>query len=195
MADVIKQAGFAAQPNAFPSATIEAEVAEFAPGEPAINVPSGASATWNTIYQAAADGQFIAAPYHDVKITDPAKLAAMTAAYQAVLGGARLTRDVRDVFLDSGLADMGFAAQSEIRMDGRALLVQQCQQCHNARLDPTLTRDKFLVDKLDQMSRDEKDTAIARIRMSVDTRFTMPPPLFRTVSQAQRDAMISELAK
>src|SRR5262249_14371319 len=101
--------------------------------------------------------------------------------------------DIRDVFLTDGLADMGFAPADD--MDGRALLAQQCQQCHNANLDPTITRDAFLVDKLDQMSRDEKDKAIDRLQTSLDTRLTMPPPLFRTLTRAQRDAMIAELQK
>ena len=81
------------------------------------------------------------------------------------------------------------------RLDGRALLAQQCQQCHNSRLDPTITRERFLVDQLDQMSRDEKDLAIARIQTSLDTRLTMPPPLFRLPSDADRAVMIAELRK
>ena len=58
-----------------------------------------------------------------------------------------------------------------------------------------ITRDKFLVDQLDQMSRDEKDLAIERIQTALDTRLTMPPPLFRTLSERDRKAMIAELKK
>ena len=54
MAKFIAAAGFANQPNAFHSAAIEAEVAASAPEQPAINVPSGWSETWKTIYDAAA---------------------------------------------------------------------------------------------------------------------------------------------
>ena len=50
----------------FPSAKVEAEVAQIAPAQPAINVPMGWSQTWYDVYQAAATGQAIAAPYHDV---------------------------------------------------------------------------------------------------------------------------------
>ena len=60
-------------------------------------------------------------------------------------------------------------------------------------LGSTLTRERFLVDELDQMSRAEKDLAIARIQTSTDTRLTMPPPLFRLPSDAQRAAMIAVL--
>jgi hypothetical protein len=193
MAAVITAAGFGVQPNAFHSAAIEAEVVQSAPKQPRVNVPSGTSATWQAAYDAATAGQFIAAPYHDVKVTDPSKLAFMTEQYVKCLDGTPLTEDIRDVFLDSGLADMGFAGREG--MDGRALLVQQCQQCHNARLDPTITRDRFLVDQLDQMSRTEKDLAIERLMMPTTTRLTMPPPLFRTVTPYERELMITELRK
>ncbi|HEY1549858.1 MAG TPA: hypothetical protein VGG28_18645 [Kofleriaceae bacterium] len=192
MAAFITAAGFGQQPNAFPSAAIEQEVASAAPLQPAINVPMGASASWTTIYQAAASGAAITAPYHDVKVTDPDRLAAMTAEYTACrTGGPPLADDIRDVLLEDGLADMGFAPPAGA--DGKTMLVQQCEQCHNSRLDPTLTRDRFVVDQLDQMSRAEKDLAIARIQTSTDTRLTMPPPLFRLPSDAQRAAMIAAL--
>jgi hypothetical protein len=191
MAAFITAAGFGNQPNMFHSQMIEAEVAQSAPGQPAINVPMGGSSTWNGIYGAATTGRYIAAPYHDVKVTDPQKLADMTAAYQNVLHGGLLSVDIRDVFYDDGLPDMGFAPQPT--WDGRALLVQQCEQCHHSDLDPTITREHFLVDKLDQMSREEKDVAIARLQTSIETRLTMPPPLFRTVTGEQRQLMIEAL--
>ncbi len=191
MAAVITAAGFGDQPNAFDSPAIEAEVIASAPGQPTVNVPMGASATWQATFAAATAGTFIAAPYHDVKISDPAKLAHMTKAYQAYQAGGTLSDDIRDVFFDDGLVEMGFAPSADL--DGRALLVQQCQQCHNARLDPTLSRDNFLVDQLDQMSRAEKDLAITRIQMSTDTSLTMPPPLFRTLGDRERQLMITEL--
>ncbi|HEX4416517.1 MAG TPA: hypothetical protein VH165_01400 [Kofleriaceae bacterium] len=195
MAQFITAAGFADQPNMFHSAAIEAEVTASAPGQPVVNVPAGASATWQTSYNAAVAGSFIAAPYHDVKVTDPDKLAHMTDVYSRFRTGAapQLTEDIRDVFLDSAMTEMGFAPESQ--MDGHAMLVQQCQQCHHARLDPTLSREQFLVDQLDRMSRAEKDLAIDRITTPTDTRLTMPPPLYRTLTPEQRASIIAELRK
>jgi mono/diheme cytochrome c family protein len=117
----------------------------------------------------------------------------MTDAYVGFRNGAPLAEDIREVFLDAAMTELGFAPAPA--MDGRALLAQQCQQCHNARLDPTIGRDLFLVDRLDQMSRAEKDVAIQRIEMRLDTRLTMPPPLFRTLTPAQRALMIEALRK
>ncbi|MCE9575642.1 MAG: hypothetical protein K8W52_21000 [Deltaproteobacteria bacterium] len=192
MATMIAQAGFATQPNAFDSAAIEAEVKASASAQPVNNVPRGDSPTWRAAYDAAMAGQFIAAPYHDVKITDPRKLATMSAAYRDWMSGARTSLpDIRDVFLDSGLVDMGFAPSPGA--DGKRLLVEMCQQCHNANLDPTITRDKFLVDRLDQMSREEKDLAIERLAPALTTRLRMPPTLFKSVTPEERQKMIDTL--
>jgi hypothetical protein len=193
MAAFIKAAGFGDQPNAFPSDQIEREVTASAPKQPWNDVPIGWSPTWQGAFADATAGKYIPMPYHDVKITDPDKLAHMTEVYQRHLGGEPLTEDIRDVFLDAGLPEMGFAPLPA--MTGRQLLVQQCQECHNTRLDPTISRDKFLVDALDQMPRAEKDLAIERINTSVDTRLTMPPPLFRTLGDRERQLMIEELQK
>jgi hypothetical protein len=70
-----------------------------------------------------------------------------------------------------------------------------CQQCHHSLLDLTISRERFLVDQLDQMTREEKDLAIQRLQLPDDNRLAMPPVLFRTISDAERQLMINELMK
>jgi hypothetical protein len=194
MAQFIKQAGFGNQPNAFPSAEIEAELKASAPGQPMVNVPKGKSAVWQGIYDSAVAGNFIATPYHDVKLTDPNKLSVASSAYQDYLAGRVSTiPDIRDVMLDDALRDLGFAPKPGI--DGHTMLQQMCQECHNANLDPGVTRDHFLVDKLDQMTREEKTLAIQRLMLPESTRLIMPPTLYRTITDDERTAMIKELQK
>ncbi|MDB4998753.1 MAG: hypothetical protein JWM74_6185 [Myxococcaceae bacterium] len=193
-AQMVTLAGFGKQPNAFNSAAIEAEVQRAAPAQPARNNPPGKSATWQASYEAAIRGNFIAAPYHDVKITDPTKLAAMTHAYQSWMAGSLPSLpNIGDVFLDTGLRDMGFAAKANL--NGRALLIQLCQQCHNPNLDQTLSRALFDTVNLDKMTRAEKDLAIERILLPDDTRLKMPPVLFRSFTTHERDLMVAELKK
>jgi hypothetical protein len=118
----------------------------------------------------------------------------MTSAYtQWRAGSGAPLPDVRDVFLDDGLRDMGFAPRADL--DGRGLLVQMCQQCHNANLDMTVTRERFLVDLLDTMTRDEKDIAIERLGLPATDHLRMPPLLFRTITEAERQSMIDELRR
>jgi hypothetical protein len=193
-AKMVTQAGFGDQPNAFDSQTIENELKASAPMQPAVNVPLGASATWARTFMGGATGRFIAAPYHDVKVTDPVKLATATQAYQDWLAGRRSDLpDLRDIFLDEGLRDMSFAARANA--DGAELVVQLCQQCHHSSLDLTITRENFLVDKLSSMSRAEKDLAIDRLMLPDNDRLKMPPVLFRTMTDDERDAMIAALKK
>jgi hypothetical protein len=194
MAKMIQQVGFGDQPNVFESALIEEEVTKSAPMQPAVNTTMGNSPTWEKIYQKAIAGQFIATPYHDVKITDPDKLAAMSQAFRDWVAGTRSDLpDIREVFLDAGLRDMGFAPRDGD--DGKSLLVQMCQQCHHSNLDLTISREKFLVDKLGEMSREEKDLAIERLLTPPESRLSMPPVLFRTITDAERKLMIAELKK
>ncbi len=192
LAALVTQAGFAEQPNEFPSAQIEQEVKASAPAQPAVNATPGVSPTWEKLYANVVAGNFIASPYHDVKITDSAKLASMTSAYRLWLGDSSTTLpDIRDVFLDEGLRDMGFAPTAGAT--GRQLLQQMCQQCHNSNLDRTISRENFLVDELDQMSRSEKDLAITRLGLPSTTRLRMPPMLYRTITEEERQLMIDEL--
>ena len=109
-------------------------------------MPPGTSATWSALYANSMAGLDIPVPYHDIKVTDPTKLATMTSAYQAFLGGtmpASQLPDIRDVFLDAALSDLTF--QPAAGLDGNGILVQICQQCHNSKLDQTETRERFRV--------------------------------------------------
>ena len=156
-------------------------------------MPPGWSATWQAIYQRRRAGQFIAAPYHDVKVTDPDKLAQMTDGVRRVAAAARRSTARHPRRVPRRRRCATWASRRAPSSTAARCSSQQCQQCHNARLDPTITRDKFLVDQLDQMTRAEKDLAIERLQTPLDTRLTMPPPLFRTPTDAERQLMIDEL--
>jgi hypothetical protein len=49
--------------------------------QPMDNRIPGSSPTWQEAYERSKRGEFIPVPYHDVKVTDPDKLARMTEAY------------------------------------------------------------------------------------------------------------------
>jgi len=189
------------QPNEYVSSIIEDEViasaAERGGSQPDDNSVPGESPTWRAIYEQARSGEAISVPYHDVKVTDPAKLAAMTAAYVDYREG-RLPReelpDIRDVFPDDEelRARMGFA--TEPGMSGEEILLQACGQCHNDRLDQTLSRARFNVD-LSTMSREEKDRAIARVQLPLDHSGVMPPALLRHLSDDAKQTLVDFLSR
>jgi hypothetical protein len=189
------------QPNEYVSVVIEKEViasaAERGGAQPDDNSVPGESATWRDLYDAAKRGDAIAVPYHDVKVTDKDKLAAMTAAYRDYREG-RLAReelpDITDVFPDDEelLARMGFA--TEPGMDGQEVLLQACGQCHNDRLDQTLSRARFNVD-LSKMSREQKDRAISRVMLPLDHGGVMPPAAFRHLSDEAKAQLVELLER
>lgn len=147
---LVRDNGFGTQPNEFPTRTIESEI------------QSGISPTWQKLYDQFVAGTVIAPPFHDVKVSDPAKLALLTDAYQSFLDGtlpAGELPDIRDIFPDTALRDMGFMVKDGL--SGSEIITQACTQCHNAKLPQDITRARFDVD-LSKMSRTEKDIAIER---------------------------------
>jgi hypothetical protein len=194
--DVVRDHGFGAQPNEFRTGTIEDEVRRSAPAQPATNDPPGTSAAWSTLFEASVRGEVIAPPYHDVKVTDPQKLAVKTKAYQEFRAGtlpASALPDLRDVFLAKALVGLSFVPKPGL--DGKGLLTQTCTACHNPKLDQTLTRAKFDVVKLSEMSREEKDKAIERVRLPPTHPLHMPPDRFRTLSAEEVARVVDELGK
>ncbi|MDH5257499.1 MAG: cytochrome c [Gammaproteobacteria bacterium] len=202
--NLVRNNGFGNQPNVFNSRRILNQVNN-TPGQPANNDTPGVSARWQAIYNNTVLGQAIAVPYHDIKVTDSAKLASLTASYQAVVNGTLAVSDlpdIRDVFLDAGLRDMGFKVMAGL--DGQQIITQACTQCHNSNLDQTITRARFNVD-LSRMSdtqggvltgtaRDvEIGLAIARLNLPPEDVRKMPPELFKTLDRAEIDAATSYL--
>ena len=189
--------GFINQPNEMQTKTIMTEVLASSSAQPASNVPPGVSTTWKSQYAKSEAGQVIPVPYHDFKVTDPAKLATATAAYQAFLSGAQPPSqlpDIRDTFLDSALSDLSFHAAPGL--DGAGLLAQMCQQCHNSQLDQSTSRARFNVQTLaTAMSAAEKNEAIRRIKLPATDCDHMPPSRFRDLNAQEILLVEQELMK
>lgn len=190
---------FGVQGQEFDGITIEAEVKESARArggnQPADNRVKGQSETWRSLYERAQRGEAITVPYHDVKVTDADKLAAMTRAYAAYRAGElprRSLPDIRDVYPDDPerLAHMG--VQTEPGLSGEQVLVEACSLCHNERLDQSLSRARFRAD-LVGMDRQAKDLAMERLMLPQDDPRVMPPARLRTLTPEARDRAIEAL--
>jgi hypothetical protein len=179
---LVENQGFQAQPNEFTTSKI---------------LDLGVTATWTGLYNNSMMSKDIPPPYHENRITDPAKLAMATTAYKTAMGGSMLTMDIRDVFMDSAMQDMSFRPATSLVTagDGNGIMVQICQQCHNSSLDQTQTRAKFDVTKLSTMSREEKDKAILRLTLDPSAFRRMPPPRFRGLSPDEVNLVTQELMK
>jgi hypothetical protein len=192
--DFVKGQGFDQQPNTFDSKTIEAEVTQASLLQPEVNTPRGTSSTWQDLYDKAANGQFIPAPYHDVKVTDPNKLEFVTEGYKKFIAGqAQTMPDIRRVFLDDALEDLSFFMRQGA--SGKDVLLQSCAQCHNGRLDQSISRAHFDATALDSMSAAEKKEAIRRMNLPSADREHMPPNLLRALPDDALAAASAELNK
>jgi len=194
--DFVVGQGFQQQPNAFDSQRIENEVRSSSRAQPDINTPRGSSSTWQSLYDRSLAGEFIPVPYHDVKVTGPDELQFATDAYRAFLAGtmpkAELP-DVRRVLLEEALEELVFRPKKGAT--GREVLVSTCAQCHNPRLDQSISRAGFDVTKLDSMPRAMKDKAISRMTLPAKDKGHMPPALCRTLPDDALKAALEELAR
>jgi hypothetical protein len=184
MMQLLENNGFSRQPNAFDTSTIDDELAT-----------SGTSPTWNRIYGKALAGLEIPVPYYG-NPADRTKLQAMIEAYRQTMDGTlppAQMPDVSDTMMDSALSDLSIRPKPGL--DGRGILVQMCQMCHNSRLDQTLSRARFNVQQLDQLPRIEKDLAIWRLQLPPADKHAMPPVRFHELSAAERQLAIDELRK
>jgi len=180
---IVENNGFKQQPNVFDTTTINNEMV------------NGSSPTWSAMYAKSVAGTEIPVPYFAVP-QDTAKISSMIQAYKDTISGT-LARDqmpdIRDTLLDSALADMSIRPKAGL--DGRGIMVHMCTTCHNSRLDQTITRSRFNIETLAQMSRAEKDEAIKRLQLPDTDRHKMPPVRFHVLSDAERDLVIQELSQ
>lgn len=179
----IEHHGYAPQPNEFVSETIRTELET-----------NGTSATWNGLYGEAVAGHAIPPPYFGADQTDPVAANAMRDTYHAIMSGT-LPRDrmpdPRSIVSPDALAAMSIRPKAGL--DGRGILIHMCSQCHNSRLDQTLTRAHFNATDLDAMPALERQLAIIRLQLPDDDPHKMPPPRFRVLSDAERDLAIAAL--
>jgi hypothetical protein len=181
----IENNGFKAQPNEFAGAAIAAELTAM-----------GSSPTWNVLYAGSQNGKFIPVPYFDGVATDPVKVKTLINQYTAVAAGTlppSQLGDLGDIFADA--TQRAMTHKPALGLSGRQLLVQVCQECHNSRLDQTISRASFNIERLDTLPRGEKDEAIRRIHTPKDACDHMPPDRFRELDAAEIALVQAELQK
>jgi cytochrome c553 len=185
----------------FDSVRIEQEIKQNSTaeggGQPHDNRIPGESQTWRDAYENSLRGTPLTLPYHDVKVTDPEKLSAVSEALQAFSRGeleADELPEINDVFPDDPklLAELGMT--TEPGSEGESVLLQACAQCHREPLDPTLSRARFRAD-LKGMTRNEKDLAIQRMRLDPNDPLAMPPVRARKLTEEARDRAIKALMR
>ena len=173
----VESAGFRNQPNEFNSAVISGQ------GFFGFGRGGRQSAEWNRIYEGFVQGRFIPPPYHQLRISSPQKLQAMTEHYQSFRRGEVRPEDlldIREVFDDAGLRDMGFMVKEGL--SGQEIIIQACSQCHHDQLNQTISRAKFKLDP-NLMDCKQRKLTIERLRLPASNVKRMPPAKFRTLTE------------
>ncbi|MET0339755.1 MAG: hypothetical protein ABW252_02090 [Polyangiales bacterium] len=184
-----------AQPLNFDSPTIEDERGTYM-SEPASG-PLPRSPTWDRAYAAFKRGEQLALPHFEGRPTDPAKQAALTAAYARYRAGALPAAslpDLADIFPDDPQTRAEIGLQTEPNATPAEALIQACGSCHNDVLDPQVTRARFNID-LGRMSRTARERAIARMRLPADAEGAMPPPSARKLPPDVRERLAAYLLR
>lgn len=191
---ILEQRAGGRQPLIFEALTIERErYPRQADGSfPESPMPSP---TWNNAYEAFKRGEQLALPYFEPRVTDAAKLAKLTAAYQSFrkseLAAEKLP-DMADIFSDDRHTRAQIGLQTEPDATPAQALIQACGGCHNDVLDQNVTRAKFNID-LSRMSRQELDLAIKRIGLSRTAEGAMPPSNARQLDSDVRQHLVEFL--
>jgi hypothetical protein len=176
------------QTNLFPSPIIEDEVTRSAPGQPADNTVVGDSPTWGALFETARTGQAIPPPFHDVKVTDPDRVDELTRAWRAAIDTpAADVPDVRTAMRPE--AEFATFVRAWPGQSAPELLVQMCAQCHNGRSDPSLSKNNFNAFRLDDLTPQQTDAILDRLRRPPDDRYRMPPTFLRSLTDTEIDAI------
>lgn len=177
-----------AQTNLFPSPIIEDEVAASAPGQPFDHTRCGTSPTWQGLFEEAVAGRAIPVPFHDMRVSDPARIVDVANGWRAfVADESREPPDLRGLMRDEAL--IGTSARGRPGATAPELLVQMCSQCHNDRTDPGLSLSNFNAFDLDRLDDAGREALIARLRLPDHDRYKMPPPFMRSLTGAEIDAI------
>ncbi len=197
--NLIIQNGFDMPPNRYLSDVIQAEVKRGDPRQPAINETTGWSPTWDLSFAAFARGEAIPVPHSEIKTTNETALRQATELYRAFVTDpfsqeSEEERDFPDLTnLMKFSAQVGSGMRMTPDLPATSLIVQACGQCHNSRLNPSISRANFNAD-LARTSRAAKDSAIRRL-YAADDEGKMPPTLFRALTDEERERIVAELEK
>jgi hypothetical protein len=154
------------------------------------------SPLWEQQFAVTLTGEAIGVPYPQADVTDPARRAASVQSYIDVVSGAAPREsllDLRELFSEDAKQKLGLVPPPGA--DGLTVLTQVCSRCHDGRGNPELTKNAFNVKALAEMSREEKDNAIARLQEPVGSLLRMPPWRAASLPPAELQSAINELSK
>jgi hypothetical protein len=178
---LVENEGFVKQPIVLHAAAIEREIEEKGlEDKPALSL------AWQLEYKRALKGRIPGVAFPVVDFLDAERMKRAARAYRAVMAGN--APQAKAPYL-------GDMHREEVRYrvnlapkpgsDGRAILVNTCRRCHNSSRNPSISRARFDVDDLDELTALELDRARKRLVLPIDDPKRMPPPRFGRLSKPE----------
>lgn len=181
------------QPLLFDSHAIEQERWPYGPDGYA-DEPQ-ASPTWSAAFEAFKRGEQLAIPYFEPRVSDPDKLAQLTAAINRYRDGELSEEDfpdLADVFPDDPWVRAQIGLQTVPDATPAEALIQACGSCHNDALDQSISRARFNID-VSRLTPAQLGHAIERIQRKPSAAGAMPPPMFRALAPDTRKQLVDYL--
>lgn len=177
--DFVRGAGFAAQPNEFPTDDVANQLQQN---------PNQVPAAWMAIYENSLSGQQIAVPFFEISPYDTAKVLAASNAYKEVVidrtAPEATLPEMTELFRDDVLGYLSFEA-SPMVASGRDVVLHRCGTCHTGTF-PGISRNNFDINQYpDGLSAEMKAKVLQRIALPKTARLRMPPLLFSELTPNQ----------
>ncbi len=154
----------------------------------------GADSDWSPQFERVVNGQRLPLPSHRIDITSELARDEVVETYKAVQSGALPPEDLvhpSAAIAYSSMAEMSLVPPQEATAE--QILTHMCARCHNANLDPTLSRAKFDATKLGELDELQKAVIADRIQRHDDDKFQMPPRRSATMPQWARTRVLQWL--
>lgn len=189
---IMRDNGFFPQPNEFPSHIIE-NIRSLRNQDRRLaqeKTADGKPRAWAQLYERFQAGLMIPPPSYKVQVGDQGKLRDMAQIYRRFVGGgmeAAELPDIRDVFSETDMRETGLMVSPNA--SGKDILMQACAQCHNPRLNKSISRAKFDAINFNAMDQETRRAATERLRLDKTDPRLMPPAKFRQLTEDEIDKL------
>jgi mono/diheme cytochrome c family protein len=182
---IMRDNGFFPQPNEFPSHIIE-NINTLRNQDRRLaqqRTPDGKPKAWAQLYEKFQSGLMIPPPSYKVQVGDQGKLREMAQVYRRFVGGGMTAAelpDIREIYSEEDMRDTGLMVSPNA--SAQEILLQACAQCHNPRLNKSISRARFDATNINAIDEETRGRVIERMLLDKKDPQLMPPAKFRQLT-------------
>jgi mono/diheme cytochrome c family protein len=122
-------------------------------------------------------------PSYKVQVGDQGKLREMAQVYRRFVGGGMTAAelpDIREIYSEEDMRDTGLMVSPNA--SAQEILLQACAQCHNPRLNKSISRARFDATNINAIDEETRGRVIERMLLDKKDPQLMPPAKFRQLT-------------